>query len=262
MPTSVHRPNIALSRRDISSDTPQLDRQTENLFQSASLLPEQYGSTLDSEAMRVDAFYALSELLTFVATSEKQFLNSIELRLNHEISSTNSETDISIANFKYSRELLDCHSQILEETLRFLKKKDSSRWPTAPADHHKFGLIKSKHEAVIEDFEYLLSLANRLSLRCFEEVGLITDNAMLQESRRVMDQGEQVKTLTLLAFFCLPMTIASGFFGMNFKELGQGDLSIWIGVMAIVLLSLLQYLAYVLKDPIIDTWKSWNNCYV
>jgi len=54
------------------------------------------------------------------------------------------------------------------------------------------------------------------------------NRASLEESRRAIEQAEKVKRLTLLAFFFVPLSFTASIFGMNFKEFGQGHLSIYI----------------------------------
>ncbi|KAK1834720.1 hypothetical protein QBC39DRAFT_342665 [Podospora conica] len=253
IPTTVYRPNAPFIRAGNDAQvTPDAELCSDNLFQSASLVPEIYSSTqLIPEAMRLDAFYALSDLFAFVATSEKQFLNSMELRVKDEIYSTEAATDLSVDNLKYSKELLDSHAQNLEEVLLFLRNRDSSKWPTIPPDNPLAEQVRSKHSTIVGDFAYLLSRAQRLAAQCLEGVTIITNGVMLQESRKAIDMGEQTKTVTLLAFFYLPLTLATSFFGMNFKELGQGGLTIWIGIGTAVGLVILQVLTYkVYKDAI------------
>jgi Mg2+ and Co2+ transporter CorA len=57
---------------------------------------------------------------------------------------------------------------------------------------------------------------------------VISNNSMLAESQRAMQQAKLVTKLTLVAFVYLPFTFTAGFFGMNFKELGNGTISLWI----------------------------------
>jgi hypothetical protein len=259
VPTIIYRPYSAFNHENRSDHPAEPERQTENLFQTASLLPGLYGKALDPDATRLDAFYALSELFAFIATSENQFLNFMELRVDNEIYSTKHGTDFSITNLKHSRELLVSHAQSLEETLRFIRNKSSHDWPMIPPNSDKADMISRKHQQVVEDFDHLLSRARSLSVRCLEGVSLITNDVMLQESRKAMVQGQQTRTLTLLAFFYLPITMATGFFGMNFKEFGQGELSIWIGVFVAMLLLLFQSLAYVSRRLLLRKWRAWSD---
>lgn len=126
VPTTIHRPHTctiarnsetAIKNHNGTGESMLDSRQTEGLFQTASLLPGQYCSTLDPEAMKIDAFYALSELFTFTATSEKQFLNFMDQQIRGEIYSFQgmSIPDFTITNLKYFRGLLDSHISTSEQ---------------------------------------------------------------------------------------------------------------------------------------------------
>ncbi|KAK3365584.1 hypothetical protein B0T24DRAFT_710693 [Lasiosphaeria ovina] len=192
------------------------NRLTGSLFQSASLLPEHYGSQLDGDAMRVDALYALSELLTFAATLEKQFLNYMTQLIRQESYLPRAAgADFSITNLKHARELLDSHAQGLEENARFLRRQ--RQWQKSDP---RAAAVAAVHNALVDDFAYLLALCRTLSARCLEGVSLVTNDAMPEETRKTKHQGEQTRTLALLAFFYLPLSLRTGLFGMNFRELG------------------------------------------
>ena len=61
----------------------------------------------------------------------------------------------------------------------------------------------------------------------------------VKASERSIMQAKSVNRLTKLAFVFIPLNFASSIFGMNFKELGTGPLSIWIfGVTASLLVVL------------------------
>ena len=55
--------------------------------QLACTIHAHYGRFLDEKSAKVDAFYALSELFTFTATSEAQFLNMVEEKIVFETTS-------------------------------------------------------------------------------------------------------------------------------------------------------------------------------
>ena len=63
--------------------------------------------------------------------------------------------------------------------------------------------------------------------KCSLGMTVMSNNSMIAESRRAIDQAELVTKLTFSAFVYLPFTFASGFFGMNFKEFGTGKHSIY-----------------------------------
>jgi Mg2+ and Co2+ transporter CorA len=51
---------------------------------------------------------------------------------------------------------------------------------------------------------------------------------MLAESQRAVQHAKLVTNLTIVAIVYLPFKFTAGFLGMNFKELGDGSISLWI----------------------------------
>jgi len=79
-----------------------------------------------------------------------------------------------------------------------------------------------------------LQAAQSLSERCVSGSASILNHAMLQESRKAINQSIKIERLTLLAFFFAPLGFLTSFFGMNFSQFGQGTLSVWIFFTAMV----------------------------
>lgn len=95
-----------------------------------------------------------------------------------------------------------------------------------------------------------------LSAECDREIGLLMNNAV-KESQRAISQAEGVAKLTRLAFFFIPLSLTSSFFGMNFSQLvgaAGAILSIWLwfAVSAPVLAASFAFLIWDLPD---DLWK-------
>ncbi|KAI9867658.1 MAG: hypothetical protein M1813_008458 [Trichoglossum hirsutum] len=67
----------------------------------------------------------------------------------------------------------------------------------------------------------------------------------VEASEKSIMQAKSVNRLTKLAFVFIPLSFASSVFGMNFKELGTGQLSIWIfGLTASLLVILVALTAF------------------
>lgn len=98
--------------------------------QNLCFLPFQYGCRLDRELARQDALYALSELIQFAASSEVQFLNLLQSRIQHELSfirkKTMGEKDaISLLNLKYVKTQLTIYAQQLGKTVNIFHSRNS-----------------------------------------------------------------------------------------------------------------------------------------
>jgi hypothetical protein len=198
-----------------------------NFPQSASLMSVNYGRSLDMEVMSSNPFYALTELFAFTAFSEVQFLNMIEAKLKQE-----GEFTI-IDNLLYNKKVLEEHVHNIGETVSFIKlyqENDLSRLSSLSGEAQEKVLASTK--MLLRDFEYLHERAKQLSTYCDRGMNIVMNNSMLLESKRAIQQAERVAKLTRLAFFFIPLSFTASFFGMNFRELGTGILSIWVWFVA------------------------------
>lgn len=230
-------------------------------FQSASLLPSpQYGRFLSSQTMKADAFYALTDIFTFCASSEHQFLNFLSVKFD---SRTRPEEDqeqmaISVRDLRCHKSILQEHIEGLRTILACVRSRGNPKWPRlkspidpsrrpsagqASTSHfdaqaaHASQLAKSQAAAdmLVEVYEGLLRRAETLWQLHRDGIEDIRTSAALAESRKATRNAEGVARLTFLAFLFLPLSFTTSLFGMNFRELGaQNDLSIWIWVVASV----------------------------
>lgn len=204
-------------------------------FQSAFLLPEQFGSTLDTSTMRANPFYALTELFRFSAFSENQVLNLMEQKIapdaGYQVLKQESPT---LSNLLYFQEILEAHIVRIKDTVKVIRGR-CSHWtssfekgaPVGPASISQRTKADAAASMLLEDFEYLLERAETLKRRCDQGMAVIMNNAILAESKRAIHQAKGVAKLTLVAFFYIPFSFTTSFFGMNFQELGTGKLSVW-----------------------------------
>ena len=86
------------------------------------------------------------------------------------------------------------------------------------------------------DYNYLQDRSRMLIALCETAKSAIISNASIEESKRSSHEAKLVtqlsKTTYRLTFIFLPISYVTSVFGMNFRQLGQGDLniSIWAAV--------------------------------
>ena len=194
-------------------------------FQSAILLPTQYGSTIDKETIQKDPLYVLGELFSLAAHSESQFLNLVHVHVTTEVRAFDVDSGRSMNNLRYHKNLLDEHIERISETVRFLCMGGGSSWKSTEPQPQ---IAKESLKSLKYEFEYLLTKAKNLANLCVEGSNTIMQKASLEESRKGLSQAAVVGRLTLLAFIFLPLSFATSLFGMNFREFGSGQLSIWV----------------------------------
>ena len=220
----------------------------DSLPPSISLLPHQYSVTLDHHVASTDLCYALSELLMFAASSEAQFLNLIERRISALIDGFQGQETLVLDELHYTSRLLQDHIQHTSGILSFLKgcsvsKPQVTRWHpwlfSEEQQQPRASKALQTEAMLIEDFLRLRERTNSLIVQARDGMSFVSNGVIIQESRRAISSADRVERLTLLAFFFLPLSLTTSFFGSNFTELGTGRLSIW--VMFIVLLPVMLF---------------------
>ena len=203
-----------------------------------------------------DPLYALSDVVTFAAASEKQFLNMIESQIGRDLRMAADQMEDSLANLSHSKVILDEHIRCSRETLAYLRFKRDSAERAAKDDRpdtHRKGADALL--LLLDDYGSLLLEAESLVQRCLQGSNLLINTTMLEESRKAAQQNRRIGRLTFLAFFFVPMSFVGTFFGMNFQEFGQGSLPLWVGVVA--MLGCL-FVAGVIcfPDQVFSAWKT------
>lgn len=240
LPTIQHRTRVALkSRTNHDGSGGDTETSRHRFPQSASLLAEDMGLTLDTAIMAVDPFYAITELFKFSASTEAQFLNMIEAKLGpDEGYASLRREDPTLANLLYFQDILRAHIIRLKDNLAVIQSRGNFRSfgmtysDSVPARQQlssfQMDMAKIAKDELEKDCRHLIELAETLAKRCSQGMVVITNNAMLAESRRAITQTKRVGKITFLAFFYIPFSFTTSFFGMNFQEFGTGKQSLWV----------------------------------
>lgn len=197
---------------------------------SWSHLPTQYGLYLDQATAVSDWLYGLSEIFTFFTCSEGQFLGFMEKQVFSVMQTMHKKEEWALESLNRARGLLNAHIEQIEEIRIFVDSKNPRSIEYPPhvqeeeVDKHRF----DARECIQKDFVHLARRARNLHAEIVEGRNSLSERMILAESRRAIDRADSMHRLTLLAFFFLPLSFFTSLFGTNFRELGSGDLSMWI----------------------------------
>jgi CorA-like Mg2+ transporter protein len=234
LPIVQYRPRCALKSRGIGEGTPGPKRGWNT--QSLAVFPEGYGRGLDWSLAKSERFQVLSEVFRLAAFSKKQLLNVMQEKIMTETNRLSpSNEKPTLANLLYYRDILQ--DQLADIAHMLELTNDRNQIPTT-FDHAVAEVCSLFHD--------LHSQAQSLQERCTQGMTVISNNSMLEESQRAIQQAKLVTKLTLVAFVYLPFTFTSGFFGMNFQELGTGTIPLWIYFAASLPLMFLTMVFFVL----------------
>jgi hypothetical protein len=196
-------------------------------------LPLDYGKLLDPALMAADPFYALNDLFRFVAFSEIQFLNMIEVKVAEETGYLSLTKQSQLSNLLHSHDVLEAHAKRLRQNIETIKFRGSPDWPRATDT-----ALRQKGEAaarsLLRDYEHLLGRAEALSARCQRGMNVMMNKAMITESKRAIYQAHEVTKLTRLAFIYIPLSFTTSLFGMNLRPITSGTHGFWLWVVVSV----------------------------
>ena len=234
-----------------SGDTDPSTRQDQFAFH----LPTDYGRFLHPKIMTNDAFYSLTEVFSFAASSQMEFLNLIDVKLDRYTSLPSAQDFQSLPNLKYTKQILSRHIQKTQRVLDSIKNAQHPKWPK---DRSESGSRKAAiaAQSLEQDFMHLLDRANTLHQRTAEAITVLMSSISISESQKAMEQAQRVGKLTFLAFLFVPLSFTTSFFGMNVTELqGNVGLKWWVALSVPVAVGALA-LFYLDMKTLMQVWTN------
>ncbi|KAJ5384992.1 hypothetical protein N7517_002903 [Penicillium concentricum] len=218
LPIVQYRPRCALKSRSINeSNEPKKGKNT----QSLAIFPEGYGRGLDWSLAKSDRFHILADVFRLSAFSQKQLLNVMKEKIRSETNRLSlSNENPTLVNLLYFRDILQDQLSNTSYMLQLTNDKNNILQNGRPS------IADDAMAEVYSLFQDLHLQAQSLHEKCTQGMTVISNNSMLAESQRAIQQAKLVTKLTIVAFVYLPFTFTAGFFGMNFKELGS-DMPLW-----------------------------------
>ncbi len=263
LPVIRHYPRIAFNTHRYARPSQTQQEAREGFQQTRSVLNQNYGKELNRAVMAKDSFFVVHDLFSFKAFAEVQFLNLVESVLSRETDVAVLNRKPSVENLLFHKELLASHARALRENIESIKSRGGPDWDRlTPEDDAKLYLIAKEHSGrLLKDYEWLLQRTEELSASCDRGIQDSNTRVMMEEtlltSQRSADTARLTNVATFSSFIYVPLSITSGFFGMNFKAFGQGNLQLWlwpIVTVPVVLLSSLVLLIFIRWGDLRD-WK-------
>ncbi|KAF2227804.1 hypothetical protein BDZ85DRAFT_7833 [Elsinoe ampelina] len=186
-----------------------------------------FGATLDPLLASEDPLYALSDIVSLSADSLNQLLNICACVLDTEAARDPDEhQEHQEAEIIYHQRILKRLSTHITQTLSQLDHFRQT-WPHS-SNPTRHSLSTTTLTLITTDFSTLQTRTDALLLRCRESMAMCMHAAQIEEARKNIEQARKVTQLTFLAFFYIPLSFTTSFFGMNVTSLGQADgLPLW-----------------------------------
>lgn len=204
--------------------------------QPLSVLPKRYGETLDWKSISLDPILALQELFNFQSAAAMQYLNMTRKVITQLMAQThinrNNLVDMEdILHYEYAKTVLARWSAHFTGLIQVLETGPLWNNTDAVGDGTK------REEMLLtlkRDLEFLQTEAGIIIELCEAGKSTVLSNFSISEARRTTQEAKLVTELTKatnrLTFIFLPISFVTSVFGMNFRQFGQGPLTIWLWV--------------------------------
>jgi len=157
----------------------------------------------------------------------------------------------TIVQYNYIEASLSRFQQHCSEVLALLTDPPA-KWKTGASQ-------PDNDSALVKDFHYLIFRANTLLKQCKDGKATLMGNNSVQEAKRSAKEAELATQLTKatnrLTFIFLPISFVTSVFGMNFRQFGQGQLSIEIWAIITVPLLIICVITVEYGEWIRSKWR-------
>jgi hypothetical protein len=222
------RTHTAVVQSDESSST----------MQPLAVLPSRYGETMDWRIVRDDPLLMLQELFYFQTASACQYFDMLRKLISGWTAQLHPTGDSDptmefIIHFEYTKTVLvrwSTHFSTLLLRLDDQLSRDAGHKPEQRRRRQTLFL------PIRNDIEYLRREAEALIDLCESGKATIMSSFSVYASKRAQKESSLVtqltKTTNRITLIFLPISLVTSLFGMNFKQFGQGPLSItlWVAV--------------------------------
>ncbi|KAH7072575.1 hypothetical protein FB567DRAFT_206111 [Paraphoma chrysanthemicola] len=221
-----------LRKQELASVDPN-EKSTElRTRQPLGVLPLRYGETMEQNKSRNSSLWVLQELFQFQAAAANQYLNmlreiTLDLHARTALTGDSMPTMEALLHVEYTKEILVSWMAHFRTLLKCLNK--CSLGTNDPKD---------LSDTVEGDFEYLLNEAQSQIDLCEMAKSTNMSSFSVFNSRQASEESKLVTKLTKatnrITLIFLPISLVTSIFGMNFRQFGQGPLSISVWAMVTV----------------------------
>jgi hypothetical protein len=207
-------------------------------LQPLAVLPSRYGETMDWTTIHKDPLLMLQELFYFQTAAACQYFDMLRKiisswRAQLHPTGDSDPTMEFIIHFEYTKTVLVRWSTHFSTLLLRLDDQLSHHTGfTSGQILHR----QTSFSPIRKDMEYLRKEAEALINLCESGKATIMSSFSVYASKRAQKESSLVtkltKTTNRITLIFLPISLVTSLFGMNFKQFGQGPLSItlWVAI--------------------------------
>ncbi|VUC30706.1 unnamed protein product [Clonostachys rosea] len=175
----------------------------------------------DFQLVSEDPFFLLSSILRTSFLSWTQVLKVLAntvARCHDKLKLPQSQLHHYLSQLRACIAMVNHIKEVLLENQEIIRNGGHSKWPKASTEETRVRKLQLQSH-LIADHECLLSRCDHLLVECESTTTALLGFAQLMASERSISQAKEVQRLTSMAAVFIPVTFATGIFGMNIKEL-------------------------------------------
>lgn len=175
---------------------------------------------IDFQLVNEDPFFLLSSILRTSFLSWTQVLKVLANTVascHDKLTLPQSQLHHYLSQLRSCIAMVNHIKEVLLENQDIIRNGGHSKWPKASTEETRL----RKHQLqsqLVADHKYLLSRCDHLLVECESTTIALLGFAQLMASERSISQAKEVQRLTAMAAVFIPVTFATGIFGMNIKE--------------------------------------------
>lgn len=140
------------------------------------------------------------------------FMNAIQGRRLRKDASHGVASRVDF--LRRDREVIQRARTYFGELLSVFQNRQALAWPTCAAETGR-RRVDELVAGAMETIRFLDQRATHLSNMCSEAIAIEMNVISITEARKGLSQARRIELLTLLAFFFVPLSFVTSFFGMN-----------------------------------------------
>jgi hypothetical protein len=188
-----------------------------------------------------DPFFLLASLFTTSALSFVQLLNYLSVSITEGRSTEISLLDVKLERLRHCVRIIYRVESALAENLQWVAQGGCSTWPKARPGTNTAARKEALQTRLRTDHEALQRRCVIMRQDCESAMVFLVSYSQLLCGEQGIAQAGEVARLTKLASFFVPLAFVTSVFGMNVKELQENFPSIFVFVVAAVVISLATY---------------------
>ena len=208
-----------------------------------------------------DPFYVVGQVFVRAAMEWNQVINFLEDEIRQYLDTPQQNIPNALDQLRHQISFIDRTVSTLNQHTDLIRNQSNLGWPQCTSTLLR-GKMKSFRKILLQDYAALATRCRSLSQRAETGSGTLLRELQAEELAKSIEKTNKVNYVTMLAYVFVPISLATGIFGMNVDEITDSGPPIWYAVaVSAGLLALAGLTAFwfeisgALKSAFSNAWK-------